>query len=79
MWLYRSGESEDKNIVIFKYTRTRAGKHVLQFLEPFDRFLVTDAYAGYEKVENIIRCLCWSHVRRYFIKSTPLDKGKEIP
>lgn len=79
MWLYRSGESEDKNIVIFEYTRTRAGKHAQQFLGPFDGFLVTDAYAGYEKVENIIRCLCWSHVRRYFIESIPLDKGKEIP
>ena len=35
MWLYRSGESEDKNIVIFEYTRTRAGKHAQQFLRIF--------------------------------------------
>ncbi|MDD9150937.1 transposase, partial [Sporolactobacillus sp. CQH2019] len=43
MWLYRSGESEDKNIVIFEYTRTRAGKHAQEFLKEFDGFLVTDA------------------------------------
>ena len=78
MWLYRSGETEDKNVVIFEYTRTRAGKHAQEFLKEFDGFLVTDAYAGYEKVDNIIRCLCWSHVRRYFIESIPLDRGKEI-
>lgn len=79
MWLYRSGETEDKNIVIFEYTRTRAGEHPQRFLKDFKGFLVTDAYAGYEKVEDIIRCLCWSHVRRYFIESIPLDRGKEIP
>lgn len=79
MWLYRSGETEDKNIVIFEYTRTRAGKHAQEFLKEFSGYLVTDAYGGYEKVENIIRCLCWSHVRRYFIESIPLEKGEEIP
>ena len=79
MWLYSSGEYENNSIVIFEYTRTRAGKHAQQFLQNFEGYLVTDAYKGYEKVENIIRCLCWSHVRRYFIESIPLDRGKEIP
>lgn len=32
MWLYRSGETEDKNVVIFEYTRTRAGKHAQRIL-----------------------------------------------
>lgn len=32
MWLYRSGETEDKNVVIFEYTRTRAGKHAKRIL-----------------------------------------------
>ena len=79
MWLYSAGQYESNNIVIFEYTRTRAGKHAQQFLQNFEGYLVTDAYKGYEKVDNIIRCLCWSHVRRYFIESIPLDKGKEIP
>ena len=48
-------------------------------LEEFDGYLITDGYAGYEKVKNITRSLCWSHARRYFIESIPLDsKGKEI-
>ena len=42
--------------------------------------MVTDAYAGYEKAEHVKRSLCWSHCRRYFIESIPLDsRGKEIP
>lgn len=79
MWLYRSGKYEPTDIVIFEYTRTRAGKHAEQFLKGFYGYLITDAYAGYEKVEDVIRCLCWSHVRRYFIESIPLNNGKEIP
>lgn len=31
-------------------------------------------------MENIKRGLCWSHCRRYFVDSIPLDTaGKEIP
>lgn len=79
MWLYRSGVYEQKDIVLFEYTRTRAGKHAQQFLKGFTGKLITDAYAGYDKVENVLRYLCWSHVRRYFIESIPLNNGKEIP
>jgi hypothetical protein len=57
-WLHRNGKSEDHHIILFEYTRTRSGEHAKRFLEGFH---VSDAYSGYEKVENIIRCLCWSH------------------
>ena len=31
-------------------------------------------------MEQVKRCLCFSHLRRYFVESIPLDsKGKEIP
>jgi hypothetical protein len=41
---------------------------------------VSDAYQGYEKVEGIIRCLCYSHLRRYYLEAIPLDSAKkEIP
>lgn len=43
-------------------------------------YLITDAYAGYNKAGNYKRCLCWAHCCRYFVESIPLDnKGKEIP
>ena len=41
---------------------------------------MTDAYAGYERAENVTRALCFAHVRRYWSESIPLDsEGKEIP
>ena len=54
--------------------------HAKKFLSGFHGFHVSDAYDGYEKVEGITRCLCFSHLRRYYIDAIPLDSGKkEIP
>ena len=80
MWVIRSAACEAVQATFFHYSRTRSGDTAKKLLEQFTGYLVTDAYAGYEKVENITRSLCWSHCRRYFIESIPLDsRGKEIP
>ena len=79
MWVIRSAACEDIKASFFHYSRTRNGDIAMRLLEEFDGYLITDGYAGYEKVKNITRSLCWSHARRYFIESIPLDsKGKEI-
>ena len=79
MWVIRSATCEDVKATFFHYSRTRNGDIAMKLLERFHGYLITDAYAGYEKVENITRVLCWSHCRRYFIESIPLDsRGKEI-
>jgi transposase/uncharacterized coiled-coil protein SlyX len=80
MWVMRSAACENIQGAFFYYSRTRSGDIAKQLLSGFHGYLTTDAYAGYEKAENIKRNLCWAHVRRYFIESIPLDnKGKEIP
>ena len=67
IWIHRSGNCEGPPIVLYKYTSTRSGDHAKKFLEGFRGFHVSDAYAGYEKVEGITRCLCFSHLRRYYL------------
>ena len=80
IWIHRSGNCEGPPIVLYKYTSSRSGDHAKKFLEGFRGFHVSDAYAGYEKVEGITRCLCFSHLRRYYLDAIPLDSGKkEIP
>lgn len=80
MWVLVSGENEPYKMVLFHYTMTRNGDHAKELLDGWHGSLVTDAYAGYEKVEKITHGLCWSHVRRKYIDSIPLDSsGKEIP
>lgn len=79
MWVLRSGVQEDCQAALFYYSRTRAGEHARYLLSGYGHYLVTDAYAGYETVHGIRRALCWSHVRRYYVESIPLDNaGKEL-
>lgn len=80
MWVMRSAESEVIQAAFFFYSRSRNGENARKLLKDFDGYLITDAYSGYDTVPEIKRSLCWSHARRYFIESIPLDaKGKEIP
>jgi transposase len=80
IWIHRSGSCEGPPVILYEYTRTRSGDHARKFLSGFSGFHVSDAYAGYEKVEGIIRCLCHSHLRRYYLEAIPLDSAKkEIP
>lgn len=80
MWLMRSAVSEDIQGAFFYYSRSRSGENARKLLDGFNGYLITDAYAGYDRVPGIKRALCWAHCRRYFVESIPLDtKGKEIP
>ncbi len=75
MWVFRSGEFDEEQIVLFHYSETRAGETAKEFLEGFKGYLMTDGYGGYNKLKDCIRTSCWSHVRRYLIDAIP--KGKE--
>ena len=80
MWVMRSAASEDIQAAFFFYSRSRGGDNARSLLKDFQGYLITDAYSGYDKVPDVKRALCWSHARRYFIDSIPLDSnGKEIP
>lgn len=75
MWLFRSGEDGLAPIILYHYSRTRAGETARAFLEGFQGYLMADSYAGYNKVPDIRRCCCYAHIRRYFIDAIP--KGHE--
>jgi len=80
IWIHRNGNCEGPPIILYKYTSSRSGDHAKKFLGGFHGYHVSDAYAGYEKVEGITRCLCFSHLRRYYLEAIPLDsRKKEIP
>ena len=73
MWVYGTYRDSKTPIRIFEYHPTRNGDHAREFLKGFHGYLISDAYQGYEKVENITRCYCWSHLRRYFVDALPAD------
>ncbi|GLB29109.1 transposase [Lacrimispora amygdalina] len=73
MWVYSTGQYCKNQIHIFEYQPGRSGKYPQEFLKGFKGFLHSDAYSGYRKVPEITRCLCWSHLRRYFVDALPKD------
>lgn len=73
MWVYSSIKECDHPIRIFEYQPGRSGNYPKEFLKNYTGFIHTDAYKGYEKVSGITRCLCWSHLRRYFVEALPKD------
>lgn len=80
MWVMRSAASEKFQAAFFYYSRSRSGDNARKLLDGYKGFLITDAFVGYDKVPDVKRALCWSHLRRCLIDSIPLDaKGKESP
>lgn len=74
MWLYLTGEAEEKQIVLYEYQEGRSGSYPAAFLKDFHGYLQTDGYSGYNDVENVTHVGCWAHLRRKFdeaVKSQP--------
>lgn len=66
MFVYRTVKGDGDGIIIYDYQSSRKGEHPKKFLEGYHNVLVTDAYQGYNKVEDIIRCMCNIHALRKY-------------
>lgn len=76
MWVYSTAGCSGKQMRIFRYERGRSSKYPQAYLRGFRGALHTDAYAGYDKIPGITRCLCWAHLRRAFNDALPPDQDK---
>ena len=73
MWVYKTGRSENKQIVHFIYENTRGHEHARRHLEGYHNILQTDGYQAYDKLDNIKHMGCWAHCRRKY--SEALDSA----
>ena len=73
MWVYCSIKGEQTPIRQFVYQPGRGGSYPVNYLKGYQGFIHTDAYKGYEKVTGVTRCICWTHLRRYFVEALPKD------
>jgi len=77
LWLFRSGAKAEIQIVVFKYTETRAGIHALDFLTSDDGGIYSgklqaDAYPGYNLITLAVLIACLAHIRRKFVDALKL-------
>ena len=71
MWVYSSSVRSDHPIRIFDYRDSRSGDCAKDFLSDFHGILISDGYAGYNKLTDVIRAGCWAHVRRRWREAMP--------
>lgn len=80
VWLIRTGEDTDVQIILYNYTPTRARYNIAEFLkgkeDPF--YLMVDGYQGYNNLPNAIRCCCYAHIRRYFVRAIPKGHDSDM-
>lgn len=79
MWLYRTGNDDKSQIVLYDYQSSRNGDHAVTFLKDFKRCVHSDGFSGYNKLNGIIRCGCWTHLRRRFVEAVPRKKSLGTP
>ena len=73
----------DQNLSAYVFSETRSSEVPFQLLKDANGILMTDGYAGYNKVaqlEEWTRVGCMAHARRYFVEAfaTAPDESKEI-
>lgn len=83
MWVYRTGEHEEKKrIILYDYRRTRSHEHPQEFLDGFKGTLVCDGYSAYHQLErenpdSFTVAGCWTHVKRKFATLVKATGGKQ--
>ena len=80
MWVMAGGGNTPgkPQVVLFRYSRTRAAAFISSFLESYSGYLQTDGYAGYNAIgekEGIHHAGCWAHARRKFVEAHEAASG----
>jgi transposase len=79
MWLHRTGNDGKSPIILYDYQLSRNGDHAVEYLKGFKGYHHCDGYSGYNKLEDVIRCGCWAHLRRKFVEAIPDKRKKDAP
>lgn len=79
MWLYRTGNDGKAPIILYDYQPSRSGDNAASYLKDFKGYVHSDGYSGYNKLDGITRCGCWTHLRRKFVEAIPDKKAVDAP
>lgn len=71
MWVYATSKRATRQVRCFDYQETRSGDCAVSFLDDFKGVLVSDGYAGYNKLSDVTRAGCWAHLRRKWREAMP--------
>jgi len=69
MWVYKTGRSEEKQLVLYIYENTRGYDHAKKHLSGYRGILQTDGYQAYDELEGIGHAGCFAHCRRKYTEA----------
>ena len=69
IWLFSNSEYDEHTILRYKnFKGARTQEAVNNYLKDYKGYVETDGYGAYNDLpEGIIRCTCWSHMRRRWV------------
>ena len=77
LWQITSIKYVLRKIVLFVAADgTRNGDNAVKLLRDYCGYLMTDAFAGYNKLKMVLHAFCTAHARRKFVEALPPDKEK---
>lgn len=77
MWVYVSSYYEHP-IYYYEFQKSRSKENPKAILKGFKGYLLTDAYQGYNDIENVKNCYCWAHARRKFYEIVKTLKPEQL-
>ena len=78
MWIYRTSGEAKHPIVMYEYQPDKKQIRVIDFLEGFSGYLMTDGAVSYRRLpDDVILVGCFSHCRRYFYDALKVIKNEE--
>ena len=77
MWVYVSSYY-DQPIYYYEFKKSRSKENPKAILKGFKGYLLTDAYQGYNDIENVKNCYCWAHARRKFYEIVKTLKSEQL-
>ena len=67
----------EKPIILYFFKQTREYQHAKELLNGFKgKYVQSDAYGAYDKIDGVIDVLCWAHAKRKFTDIFKVAKGK---
>lgn len=80
IWLMCSGEEGLHPIEYYRYSPSRFRDTALELLKGITpgTYFMCDGYSGYNKLKDIKRCTCYTHVRRNLYEAIPSDRGNDL-
>lgn len=79
VWVYKTGRSEEKQMVLYQFENDRKHERASNFLEGYQGIIQSDGYKAYSNVEDVKNMGCFAHLRRKFVEVMDVaPKGTEI-